>query len=701
MSVLFGRWNWEGRPPSPYYIEKTSAILAPYGPDSNDAYSEGDVSILYYAFHTTKESRCEMQPHISASGNVITWDGRLDNRTELVNELRDFVTMSSADVAIVAAAYERWGSDCFAKLIGDWALSIYNRSRHSVILAKDPVGTRHLYYCIDKDQVTWSTILDPLVLFAGKTLEICEEYIAGWFAILFPAPHLTPYVGIHSVPPSSSVLLRPGTHVVSKYWDFDPGKRIRYRSDKEYEEHFRIVFTKAIQRRLRSDRPVLAELSGGVDSSSVVCVADAAMAEGNGEIPRLDTVTWYDDSDPNWGERALVTKVEEKRGRTGCHVDLGARKQSEEIDSQEEFRTRFFPFSEFQDDRLAAIPTSNRGLPGPFRQHEAYITAQGYRVTLSGIGGEEATGGGVPTPTPELQDLLARGRFFTLIEQLNAWAAKMRRPRLPLLWESVRGFFPLSLSSLPKNIGPASYLHPSFVRRNRDALCGYPCRVKLSGPLPSFQNHTCALNHVRRFLAYRELHSEWLREVRFPYLDRDLLEFTYAVPQDQLVRVGQRRSLMRRALVSIVPAEVLHRRKGATLPQEPPNIGPAEWSILAGMGRRLISNADEVVDPDRFLKSLHEARHNEEVAIGGVRRVLTLESWLRHLTNQGILMNSVSRKATGGPSSFKTKDLQTSTQAKVQLADVRITLEKGGENNEIRNSRTDGFDACDQCHSGK
>ena len=118
MSVQFGRWNWEGQPPAPDFIEKVSAALAPYGPDSNEAYCRGGVSILYRALHTTKESRRETQPHISTSSVVLTWDGRLDNRTELISELRDFLTTSSTDVEIVGSVYEKWGTDCFAKLMG-------------------------------------------------------------------------------------------------------------------------------------------------------------------------------------------------------------------------------------------------------------------------------------------------------------------------------------------------------------------------------------------------------------------------------------------------------------------------------------------------------------------------------------------------------------------------------------------------------
>ena len=119
MSVQFGRWNFGGQPPAPDYIEKVCAVLAPYGPDSNERYDKGGVKILYRAFHTTEESHREVQPHISQLGVVITWDGRLDNRKELISELQDSLTALSTDVAIVAAAYEKWGEKCLPKLVGD------------------------------------------------------------------------------------------------------------------------------------------------------------------------------------------------------------------------------------------------------------------------------------------------------------------------------------------------------------------------------------------------------------------------------------------------------------------------------------------------------------------------------------------------------------------------------------------------------
>jgi asparagine synthase (glutamine-hydrolysing) len=630
MSVQFGRWNFDGKPVDLDYLEKVKPVIAPHGPDDSGSYSKTSISILYRAFHTTKESRRETQPHVTESGTVITWDGRLDNRAELIRHLRDVLTISSTDVSIVAATYEEWGTDCFAKLIGDWGLSIWDANSRSLILAKDPIGTRHLYYSFDSQQVTWSTILDPLVLFAGKTFALCEEYIAGWFSF-FPAAHLTPYVGIHSVPPSSYVAIRAGKQTVSKYWDFDPGKKVRYRTDGEYEEHFRAVFAEAVRRRLRSDSPILAELSGGMDSSSIVCMADTIIARGAAETPRLDTISYYNDSEPNWNERPYFTKVEEKRGRTGTHIDMG---------SQEPFKF------EFDSDHFAATPGSSGGRPSEAsRQIAACLTSQRNRVVLSGIGGDEVTGG-VPTPTPELEDLLARGQFRTLTHQLKVWALNKRKPWFYLLFDAAREFFPSALVGVPKYKRPAAWFHPAFIKRNRVALTGYEDRTKIFGSLPSFQGNIGTLDALRRQLACSDLSSDLPREKRYPYLDRGLLEFMYSVPREQLVRPGQRRSLMRRALVGMVPDELLNRKRKAFVTRGPRVGIAAEWPHLLELGQNMLMSSLGIADSTRFVEALQKARQGVDVPVVTLMRTLGIELWLRSLTTMNVLGNAAWQRGT-------------------------------------------------------
>lgn len=648
MSVQFGRWNDGGQPVDPDYLAKVQALLAPYGPDGQGSYSKVNVAILHHAFHTTKESRRESQPHICPSGAALTWDGRLDNREELINELRGVLTTSSTDVSIVAAAYEGWGTNCFAKLIGDWALSIWNPETRSLILAKDFVGSRHLYYAMEKDQVTWSTILDPLVLLAGRSFELEEEYIAGWLAF-FPATHLTPYVGIHAVPPSSSVIIRAGTRTVSRYWDFDPGKKIRYRTDAEYEEHFRTVYRDSVRRRLRSDRPILAELSGGMDSSSIVCVADMIITRGTAETPRLDTVSYYDDSEPNWNERPYFTKVEERRGRAGCHIDGN---------SKACFRFRF------ESDRFAAMPGSGARSNEITKELAHCLVSHGNRVLLSGIGGDEVTGG-VPTATPELADLLARSRFKVLADQLTHWALKKRKPWTHLLSEVLREFLPAALVGVPRNKRPALWLNPGFKERNRLALTGYQSRLELFGPLPSFQQNLAALQGLQRQLGCTVLPSEPPHETRYPYLDRGLMQFIYAIPREQIVRPGQRRSLMRRALVGIVPDAVLDRKRKAFIARAPMAAIPTEWANLRGEGQKMLCGSRGIIDCARFSEALEMARHGLEVPMAPLIRAVITELWLRSLAQQRIVAGEgqFSPQVSRGKRFHGTESLSKSTSS--------------------------------------
>ncbi len=613
MSVQFGRWKFDGEMLAPDHLKRVQAALGPYGPDGNSSYSKSGVNILYSAFHTTKESHLETQPYIAASDVVITWDGRLDNRSDLISRLGEGLSVTSPDVLIVAAAYERWGTHCFPGLIGDWALSLWNPHERMLILCKDPIGTRHLFYSLEEDQVIWSTILDPLLLSSRRSILLDQEYIAGWLSS-FPAAYLSPYAGIQSVAPSSFVRIRGEEQIVRRYWDFDPGKTIRYRSDTEYEEHFRAAFEESVRRRLRSDTPVLAELSGGMDSSSIVCMADAVISRGLAQTSRLDTLSYYDDSEPNWNEKPYFTKVEEKRGRAGCHINVGC-------ESRQAFR--------YERDRFESTPGSSNGVQKAAKQFVDCMSERN-RVLLSGIGGDEVLGG-VPNPTLELADLLTRGKLLTFSQQLIAWALGTRRPIFHLVSETLRSFLPATVVGVPIYKRPPAWLKKDFTKRNRAALRSYDRRLKVFGPLPTFQEMQNTLDALRRQLACSMLPSEPPYEKRYPYLDRDLLEFLFAIPREQLVRPNQRRSLMRRALAGIVPDEILQRRRKAFVDRAAINDISIAWDNLAEISQHLVLSSLGIVDEGCLLEELQKARHGQEVSTACLMRTLGIEFWLRGL----------------------------------------------------------------------
>jgi asparagine synthase (glutamine-hydrolysing) len=620
MSVQFGKWNFAGEPPAPQTVKKIQSLLAPYGPDGTNLYSEGGVIILCGALHSTSESRGEPQPQITKSGAAVVWDGRLDNRAELVRLLREGLSMGSPDAAIVRAAYERWGTRCFPNLVGDWALSVWNPGDRSLLLAKDPVGTRPLYYSIAQRGVSWSSILDPLVLFSEETLTLDEEYIAGCLS-LFPAVHLTPYSGIRSVPPSSFARIGAGRATVERYWDFDPAKKIRYASDREYEEHFCSVFAESVRRRLRADAPVLAELSGGIDSSSIVCVADSLVARGAADTPRLDTVSYYDDSEPSWNERPFFSKVEEQRRRTGLHIDVSSQRTLGSI---------------FDNGPLRISPASEREPSQGRRKLNAFLTAHGHRVVLSGLGGDEVTGG-VPTPTAELADLATRVELRRLARQLKVWALDRRKPWFHLLGETLRRFLPTSLARAPEHLRPARWLAPRFVERHRSALAGYESRLHWFGHLPTFQENLATLDALRRQLGADVLPFGPAHEKRYPYLDRDLLEFLFAVPREQLLRPGQRRSLMRRALAGVVPEEVLNRKRKAFVSRRTFVEISEQFDGLLPKLDPMITASLGIVDRAAFRRELEKARVGLETLPVALWRTIGMEAWLRNLDARGLL----------------------------------------------------------------
>src|SRR5947207_13543144 len=144
---------------------------------------------------------------------------------------------------------------------------------------------------------------------------------------------------------------------------------------------------------------------------------------------------------------------------------------------------------------------------------------------------------------------------------------------------------------------PAPWLQSSFVKRHRAALTGYPSRTKLFGPLPSFQGNLGTLDILRRQLARAAAPFDPPFDKRYPYLDRDLLEFMFAIPREQLVRPTQRRSLMRRALVGIVPDEILNRKTKAFVARSPLIAVSMNWANFVEMTQHMVSSSLGIVDP--------------------------------------------------------------------------------------------------------
>jgi asparagine synthase (glutamine-hydrolysing) len=245
---------------------------------------------------------------------------------------------------------------------------------------------------------------------------------------------------------------------------------------------------------------------------------------------------------------------------------------------------------------------------------------------LSGIGGDEVTGG-VPTPLPEIADLMRALRVGPLASRLKQWALIKRRPWFHLLLDAGLGFLPDWVIAARQHAAP--WLDRAFAEKHHVALAGYSSRMKWFGPLPSFQQNIFALDTLRRELGCAAAPVNPPYERRYPFLDRDLLEFLFALPREQILRPGQRRSLLRRALRGIVPDEVLNRRRKAFASRAPLIAVATSSAQQFTASERMISVSLGWIDPDAFRLVIEKSRNGQEIPTVTVLRTLCIEEWLR------------------------------------------------------------------------
>src|SRR5271165_3058261 len=231
---------------------------------------------------------CASDPSVRTE--ILTWDGRLDNRDDLLMRLRDSLRGDTSNAALVVATYERWGTSGLVHLIGDWSLVIRDWAHGAIILASDFAGVRPLYYHVQQGRVLWSSCLQSLVE-ATQISELDEQYVGG-LMMFGGCPNHTPYKGIYSVPSGHAVCVSAKETAIRPFWSIPNGDAIRYRSERRYEEQLRHLFREAVAVRLQTDSPVLAELSGGLDSSSIVCMANHLMRSGAVGASRIVGVSY-------------------------------------------------------------------------------------------------------------------------------------------------------------------------------------------------------------------------------------------------------------------------------------------------------------------------------------------------------------------------------------------------------------------------
>ena len=568
MSGIVGIHNLNGRPVSCNELREMNSILGHRGPDGSGLWCDGAVGFGHRMLYTTPQSLREVLPLVSRSADLaITADARLDNREELIQllGLKNQPTGEITDSELILAGYEKWGEMCPVNLLGDFAFAIWDKRKHALFCARDYFGVKPFYYHFSNYVFAFASEIKALLRLPNVPSRINEIRVAYHLQpeLLEQDKELTFYQDILRLAPASTMTVTVKGTQRRCYWSLDPDRDLRLKSDDQYSEAFREIFTDSVHCRLRSAFPVGSTLSGGLDSSSITCTARDLLAGRRDDS--LHTFSAIFPSLPERDrrkidERQFVDAVVAMGGLTPHYI------RADCLGPLEDMKRVIW----HEDEAVMA--------PNLYMHWGLYKEAQkqGVRVMLDGIDGDTTVSHGLGY----LAELTERGRWITLLREATALSRKASRyfppwkvvweygcdPIIPekykRLWRWTRG---LSQSMTL----PVSIINPSLAKRvglleRAQALQAKQGLRVSSARQEHWQGLSSGLLPYVLEMADKAA-AAFSVDPRYPFCDRRLVEFCLAVPANQKLHDGWTRMIMRRAMAGVLPNEVRWRTGKANL----------------------------------------------------------------------------------------------------------------------------------------
>lgn len=635
MSAIGAIFNFHQRPFGEEDLRDLTALwhaLHKWGPDGGRIVTTEFLGFCYQAFNTNREARLEKQPLVARDGCILAADVRIDNREELFSATHDLLDRRSTDADYLMAAHSRWRTKFPVYVVGEYAVALYDPFERRLLLCRDHSGARPLYYHHNKDRLIVSSQLAPLVDLFGISREIDEDYVAGCMA-RGPGEGLTPYKHIHAVKPAHRLIVTDSGRLnEERYWQLEPGKEIRFRTDGEYEESFGHHLRNAVQAPLRTDRPVMIELSGGLDSSTVACIAAEGIREGRTQATSFDTVSLVYDESPTSDESTFIECVETHLGQTGIHV---------------------------RDEDCALLPPADVDFdaitPNPVLCSSGYHAAlcrlmeeTGARVLLTGVGGDQVLGSSYD-PYPLLADLVIQRKPLALHRELRLWSRTMSKPYVSLLWhKAVVPVLPQTLKRwcLQENMKKLpSWFNADFVARTKLREQKLPLLDPFGFNLPSEIDRSISYLSVVKSVSPCYRRQLTCLDSSHPFLHRPLIEFLQAIPFEQFLRPGENRSLMRRALRGLLPEKIARRKTKGDPSEGLARAMARESAALRSLFTDARVCAYGFMDSAPLLTAVDRAKSGLEQYASALLLTISLEFWLRALEQRSVANEYV---AAGG-----------------------------------------------------
>ena len=215
------------------------------------------------------------QPIHDESGRLgVVFNGEIYNYRELRSELvsRGHQFRTNSDTEVIIHLFEEGGAECVHQLRGMFSFAVWDHRERELFVARDRLGIKPLYYTQKQNSFVFGSEIKALLHHPSVTAELDRSALSEYLSLKYvPSPH-TMFAGIRSLPPGHHMMIRDGKTEIRRYWDISFDKsETSFGSDEEYTEALLSLLRESVQLRLRSDVPFGAFLSGGVDSSTIVC----------------------------------------------------------------------------------------------------------------------------------------------------------------------------------------------------------------------------------------------------------------------------------------------------------------------------------------------------------------------------------------------------------------------------------------------
>ncbi|MFC1607963.1 asparagine synthase (glutamine-hydrolyzing) [Candidatus Latescibacterota bacterium] len=640
MCGIAGIINFDGAPVDPSDLVRMADRLTHRGPDGEGmVYLDNDPSACRFtprievgrqatshhaAFAHRRLAIIDLsdngiQPMSANDGKLwITYNGEIFNYIELRSELeakgRQFAT--TTDTEVLLQAYDEWGSSCLDKLNGMWAFALWDTQRRRVFIARDRFGIKPLYFTMAGNCFAFAS--EPKALLASERVaaepdnRAIADYLVHSRVDCFD---WTFFKNMHRLEPGCYLDIGFNDYALPetrRWWNLRDSLVDPPDTDKRCQEEFMELLTSSIRLRLRSDVPVGTCLSGGLDSSAVVCIARPWLDKGNQK-------TYSAVYDPSFDEDETD------------HIDEIVR-----FSDVENYRVRPTAESLLGDiDDLISTQDEPFGSTSQYAQYRVFQTVRehGTTVTLDGQGADEELGGYHYMFPVHFAGLMRRLEPLKAWREIQAYRAQTNAPLMRTLLSTMAGFVShRSMIRLANRYDPSRNINWVSPDITRLAVTIQPPREPGQDDwLNERLMEIFTVSSLPALLRYEDRNSmKFSIEARLPFMDHRLVSFLFSLPSDRKIRDGFTKHVMRDALTGVIPESIRTRtdKIGFSTPEAAwyrSGMQPIMHEVLGDSTTRKRG----LYDTDR-LASLITANASGKIDAGrALWRALNLELWFR------------------------------------------------------------------------